>query len=247
MSSSPAEGVVIVPTISQQLTGAMDSVQSAANRLVTDGDSPVGTVVGGVTSAFRSASDAVSDALTFGLIPFSSRSAAAVQYTAQNMLTPPAVTPLVLDSSNEALSAFAVASAVLGTKLVFNSSFTIYHRVKRQVFLTQEDCDVFGNQEDSSDAPKPAEDDEMVERIRRMHLNDLENATPFFFLGLAYAMTKPNVTEARIVFGTFVACRIMHTVSYIRLRQQPARFGFFIGGLGINAFLAARVLYTYLT
>ena len=89
------------------------------------------------------------------------------------MLTPPAVTPLVLDSSNEALSAFAVASAVLGTKLVFNSSFTIYHRVKRQasllclyfqngkwfqpkictylvlngqVFLTQEDCDVFGNQ-----------------------------------------------------------------------------------------------------
>ena len=36
-------------------------------------------------------------------------------------------------------------------------------------------------------------------------------------------------------------------VSYIRLRQQPARFGFFIGGLGINAFLAARVLYTYLT
>ena len=36
-------------------------------------------------------------------------------------------------------------------------------------------------------------------------------------------------------------------VSYIKLRQQPARFGFFIGGLGINAFLAARVLYTYLT
>ena len=51
------------------------------------------------------------------------------------MLTPPAVTPLVLDSSNEALSAFAVASAVLGTKLVFNSSFTIYHRVKRQASL----------------------------------------------------------------------------------------------------------------
>ena len=51
------------------------------------------------------------------------------------MLTPPAVTPLVLDSSNEALSAFALASAVLGTKLVFNSSFTIYHRVKRQASL----------------------------------------------------------------------------------------------------------------
>ena len=48
------------------------------------------------------------------------------------MLTPHAATPLVLDSSNEALSAFAVASAVLGSKLVFNSTFTIYHRVKRQ-------------------------------------------------------------------------------------------------------------------
>ena len=59
-----------------------------------------------------------------------------------------------------------------------------------KVFLTQEDCDAFGNQEDSSDAPKPTDDDEVVERVRRMHLNDLENATPFFFLGLAYAMSK---------------------------------------------------------
>ena len=48
------------------------------------------------------------------------------------MLSPPSVTPLVLNSSNEALSAFAVASAVLGSKLIFNSSFTIYHRMKRQ-------------------------------------------------------------------------------------------------------------------
>ena len=48
------------------------------------------------------------------------------------MLTPHAATPLVLNSSNEALSAFAVASALLGSKLVFNSSFTIYHRAKRQ-------------------------------------------------------------------------------------------------------------------
>ena len=58
-----------------------------------------------------------------------------------------------------------------------------------QVLTTQEDCDVattwFG-----SDVPKPTDDDEVVERVRRMHLNDLENFTPFFFLGLAYAMSK---------------------------------------------------------
>ena len=41
-----------------------------------------------------------------------------------------------------------------------------------------------------SDVPKPTDDDEVVERVRRMHLNDLENYTPFFFLGLAYAMSK---------------------------------------------------------
>ena len=51
--------------------------------MVTEGESPVGTIVGGVKSAFRSASDALSDALTFGLIPFSSRSAAAIPSAAQ--------------------------------------------------------------------------------------------------------------------------------------------------------------------
>jgi hypothetical protein len=35
----------------------------------------------------------------------------------------------------------------------------------------------------------------------RMHLNDLENMTPFFFLGLAYAMSNPDHNEAKIVFG----------------------------------------------
>ena len=62
-----------------------------------------------------------------------------------------------------------------------------------QVLITQEDCDVatwFGKQDDYFDVPKPKDNDEVVERIRRMHLNDLENFTPFFFLGLAYAMSK---------------------------------------------------------
>ena len=34
-----------------------------------------------------------------------------------------------------------------------------------------------------------------------MHLNDIENYTAFFMLGLAYTATAPSLTEANLLFG----------------------------------------------
>ena len=41
---------------------------------------------------------------------------------------------------------------------------------------------------------------ENVERVRRAHLNDMENILPFFCLGLLYIFTNPAVSTALLVF-----------------------------------------------
>ena len=44
------------------------------------------------------------------------------------------------------------------------------------------------------------QNDPVVERYRRNQLNDLENITPFFILGLVYVSTNPSPAEAEVLF-----------------------------------------------
>ena len=41
---------------------------------------------------------------------------------------------------------------------------------------------------------------EDVERVRRAHLNDMENILPFFCLGILYIFTNPALSTAVFVF-----------------------------------------------
>ncbi len=105
-----------------------------------------------------------------------------------------------------------------------------------------------------------------IELLLRMHLNDLENYTPFFILSLLYVATRPSLDEANLLFRVtthkllfiyylrrpfphffpplqaFVGFRLAHTASYLALEHQPGRFICFAGGWAVNAFLAFRVL-----
>lgn len=64
----------------------------------------------------------------------------------------------------------------------------------------------------------------MVERIRRAHLNDLENTIPFMIVGLLYVLTNPNPMLAQMLFRVAVIVRFVHTVVYaIYPVRQPAR------------------------
>jgi glutathione S-transferase len=61
--------------------------------------------------------------------------------------------------------------------------------------------------------------DEDVERVRRAHLNDLENIPAFLISGLFYVMTNPNVNLALWLFRIAVLARIGHTIVSISFQQ----------------------------
>lgn len=67
-------------------------------------------------------------------------------------------------------------------------------------------------------------DDPDVERVRRAHLNDLENLVPFFAVGFLFVLTDPNVYEGTILIRIVAWARILHTIVYaVYPIRQPAR------------------------
>ena len=61
---------------------------------------------------------------------------------------------------------------------------------------------------------KPNLADPDVERVRRNHLNDIENVVPFVLIGLAYVACNPSAGAALWHFRIFFFSRILHTFSY---------------------------------
>ncbi|CAL1536740.1 unnamed protein product [Lymnaea stagnalis] len=81
-----------------------------------------------------------------------------------------------------------------------------------------------------------------VERVRRCHLNDLENVIPFVILGLLYVATGPDIESATIRFRIFTISRFFHTIFYLFAIPQPTRFLAFLAGFAINISMIYRIL-----
>ncbi|XP_055136497.1 microsomal glutathione S-transferase 1 isoform X7 [Symphalangus syndactylus] len=108
-----------------------------------------------------------------------------------------------------------------------------------QVFANPEDCVTFGKGEN---AKKYLRTDDRVERVRRAHLNDLENIVPFLGIGLLYSLSGPDPSAAILHFRLFVGARIYHTIAYLTPLPQPNRaLGFFVG-YGVTLSMAYRLL-----
>src|SRR5262245_38643165 len=46
-----------------------------------------------------------------------------------------------------------------------------------------------------------------VQRVKRAHLNLLENSVPFFVVGFLFALTEPGLLVSSTLYGLFVASR----------------------------------------
>lgn len=79
-----------------------------------------------------------------------------------------------------------------------------------------------------------------VQRIKRAHLNLLENAVPFFVVGFLYTLTGPGVAMAAGLFGVFVVIRVLHAAFYLTATQPFRTASFAIGAL-VNLIMVALV------
>jgi glutathione S-transferase len=90
--------------------------------------------------------------------------------------------------------------------------------------------------------PKQLEPNERVERIRRIHLNDLENLPFFLVAGFLFVVTDPSLQLTRWLMYGYVVSRLLHFVAYFTARTHDTRATLWTIGSLILIFMACRTL-----
>ncbi|XP_069120520.1 microsomal glutathione S-transferase 1-like isoform X2 [Argopecten irradians] len=144
-----------------------------------------------------------------------------------------------LNFANPLFKQFAFYGGVVLAKTMTMSILTSINRIRKSVFANPEDCAI--GKAMNRDV-KPTLTDPTVERIRRCHLNDLENVVTFVLVGLLYVSSGPDPSTAVTYFRIFTGCRLLHTVAYLGQVPQPSRALMFGGGLTVAMLMAVDVI-----
>ncbi len=130
---------------------------------------------------------------------------------------------------------YAACASILILTLYGLGFWTAKIRAQRRAVVNPEDVKV------NSGAAVVEVEHPDVQRIKRAHLNALENAVPFFVIGFLYCQTAPGLGVARALFIAFVTVRVLHALFYLNAKQ-PFRTASFALGAVINLAMAVQVL-----
>ena len=142
---------------------------------------------------------------------------------------------------NPVFATYVVAATILILKAASNSWLTVIRMMQvNGGFRNPEDL----KKTAVNPNPNPTQTDpnETVDRVRRMHLNDLENIPFFLVAGFLYLLTDPSLLLARVLFFGYVATRLLHTFAYLTARTHDTRAMIWTVGSLILIFMAGRTL-----
>ena len=93
-------------------------------------------------------------------------------------------------------------------------------------------------------SPDPSQlgPNEPVDRIRRIHLNDLENVPFFLVAGFLFVFTEPSLLVAQVLFYTYVVSRLLHFAAYFTARTHDTRATLWTVGSVILIYMTVRTL-----
>lgn len=142
-------------------------------------------------------------------------------------------------------STYAIAAALMILKAVGMSWLTVVRMMQEKGgYRSPEDL----RRTPLNPTPDPGQiqPNERVERIRRIHLNDLENLPFFLAAGFLYVLSEPSLAEARWVLYGYVLSRLLHFGAYLSARTHDTRATLWTIGSLLLVYMAARVLVTTL-
>lgn len=132
-------------------------------------------------------------------------------------------------TNNPAFQIYAACTAILVLKMFAVTIATGVARTRAKATLNPEDAQMLGYAVQTQEPPE-------VQRVHRLHRNDLENIPAFFAIGLIYVLLGASTFAAQVYFITFTVARILHTITYLAQLQpwRTATFGVgFLCMLGI--------------
>lgn len=87
---------------------------------------------------------------------------------------------------------------------------------------------------------------ERVERVRRIHMNDLENIPFFLVAGFLFVATGPSLEVAQVTLYGYVASRVLHFIAYLSAQTHDVRATLWTIGSLILIYMCVHVLMTAL-
>ena len=147
----------------------------------------------------------------------------------------------MLSLQDPVFATYVVAASLLILKAVAMSWLTVARMLhEKGGFRSPEDI----RKTPLNPAPNPQQlaPNERVERIRRIHLNDLENLPFFLVAGLLFVLTEPSLLQARLVYYGYVASRLLHFAAYFTARTHDTRATLWTVGSVILIYMTCRTL-----
>ena len=146
-----------------------------------------------------------------------------------------------LTLQNPLFATYVIAATLMILKAVSMSWLTV-------VRMLQENGG-FRSPEDLRKTPlNPAPDarqlerNERVERVRRIHQNDLENLPFFLVAGLLYVLTGPSLLMAELLLYGYVVSTLLHFAAYLSAQTHDVRATLWTVGSLILIFMTVRTL-----
>ncbi len=150
-----------------------------------------------------------------------------------------------LSLQNPVVATYAVAACIMILKAVAMSWLTVARMMQvKGRFRSPEDV----KKTILNTAPSPAQlaPNEYVDRIRRIHLNDLENLPFFLVAGLLFVLTAPPLKMAQWLLFGYVVSRLLHFAAYFTARTHDTRATLWTAGSVILIFMTSWTLFTAL-
>jgi glutathione S-transferase len=146
-----------------------------------------------------------------------------------------------LSLQNPVFATYVVAASIMILKAVAMSWLTVVRMMQEKGgYRSPEDL----RKTPLNPAPDPAQlqPNERVERIRRIHLNDLENLPFFLVAGFLFIFTNPSLTLTRWLMYGYVASRLLHFAAYFTAQTHDMRATLWTVGSLILIFMAGWTL-----
>jgi glutathione S-transferase len=141
-----------------------------------------------------------------------------------------------------AFLAYTIASAVMVLKASAMSWLTVARMLWFGVGLRSPE-DLKRTLLNRNPDPKQLLPDERIERIRRIHHNDLENLPFFFVAGALYLVTAPPVALAQWLFYGYAVSRLLHFAAYLTGQIHDIRASLWTIGSLIVIFMSLETLW----
>jgi glutathione S-transferase len=146
-----------------------------------------------------------------------------------------------LSLQNPLFATYVIAATLMILKAVSMSWLTVVRMMQvKGGFRSPED--IRKTALNPAPDPKQLESDERVDRIRRIHLNDLENLPFFLVAGFLYVLTQPSLLVARVLLYGYVVSRLLHFAAYVTARTHDTRAALWTVGSLIVIFMTCRTL-----